>query len=86
MALALRRLRDQALFLLAALAAAQHPLGEDRDAEDRGGAEAELDAEQALAGPVDVAQVEQQRRLVEGEPDAGPQRDRQPLLGAAVFG
>src|SRR4051794_7101043 len=36
------------------LAAPQHPQGDDRDAEDRRGAKAELDAEQPLAGPVDV--------------------------------
>ena len=69
-----------------ALAAAQHAPGEDGDAEDRRGAEAELDAEQALAGPVDVAQVEQQGRLVEGEAHADAHRDRQPLLDRVVVG
>ena len=69
-----------------ALAAAQHPQGEDGDAEDRGGAEAELDAEQAFAAPVDVAQVEQEGRLVEGEAEAGAHRDRQPLLELVVVG
>ena len=41
--------RDRAGLLLAALAAAQHAQGEDRGAEHRRQAEAELDAEQALA-------------------------------------
>jgi len=77
---------DQALGLLAALAATQHPLGEDRDAEDRGGAEAELDAEQALARPVDVAQVEQQCRLVEGEAHADAGGYREALFQRLVFG
>ena len=67
---------DLARLLLPVLAAAQHALGEDRDAEDRGRAEAELDAEQALAGPVDVAQIEQQRRLVEGQAHADAHRRR----------
>ncbi len=41
---------------------------------------ADLDAEHPLPGPVDVAQVQQQRRLVEGHPDSGPEGDRQRLL------
>ena len=63
-----------------ALAAAQHPQGEDRRPEQRRDPEAELDAEHALAGPVDVVELEQQRRLVEGEPDPGAERDREDLL------
>src|SRR6476620_12564157 len=78
--------RDQALLLLAPLAAAQHSQGEHRDAEDRGGSEAELDAEQAFAAPVDVAQVEEEGRLVEGEAEADPHRHRQPLLELVVVG
>ena len=71
------RPRDQPLLArLAPLAAAQHAQREDRRREDRGEAEAELDASDALAGPVDVAQVEQQRRLVEGEAHAGAHRRR----------
>ena len=50
---------------------------EDRAPEQRREPEAELDAEQALARPVDVAQIEQQRGLVEGEPDAGAEGQRE---------
>ena len=42
--------------------------------------------EQAFARPVDVAQVEQQGGLVEGEADADPHRDRQVLLELVVVG
>src|SRR5690606_31888905 len=62
--------RDLLPRLRLALAAAQDPQGEDRAAHDRRGSERELDAEQALARPVDVAQVEQQRRLVEDQANA----------------
>jgi hypothetical protein len=53
---------------------------------DFGGAEAELDAEQPFPRPVDVAQVEQEGGLVEGEADARPHRDRQALLDRVVIG
>ena len=49
-------------------------------AEQAGDPEAELDAEHALARPVDVVELEQQRRLVEGEPDPGAERHREGLL------
>src|SRR5215218_360604 len=78
--------RDQPLLLLAPLASPEHAQGEDGDAEDRRGAEAELHAQQTFAAPVDVAQIEQQRRLVEGEADAGAHRDRQALLDLVVVG
>src|SRR5829696_7550759 len=57
------------------LAAAQHPQAQDGAAERRGQAEADLDAEDALTGPVDIAQVEQQGRLVEGQPDPRTEGD-----------
>ena len=50
------------------------------------GDEADLDAEQPLAGPVDVAEVEQQRRLVEGEPDPGAEAEGEHLLELLVLG
>jgi len=78
--------RDQALLLLAELAAAEHAEGEDGDAEDRGGAKTELDTEEPFAAPVDVAEVEEEGCLVEGEADARAHRDRQPLLGLIVLG
>ena len=71
---------DQARLLGLALAASQHPQAEDRRPEHRDQAEAELDAEQALAAPVDVLELEQQRRLVEGHPDPRPERHREHLL------
>src|SRR4051794_10619851 len=77
--------RDQALGLLPALAAAQYAAGEDGDAEDPRGTEAELDAQQPFARPVDVAQVEEQRGLVEGEPHADAHRYREPLLEQVVI-
>src|SRR5215218_9974524 len=77
---------NQPGLLLPALALAQHPQGEDGEAEDRGGAEAELDAEQPFAGPVDVAEVEQEGRLVEGEAHADAHRHREVVLELLVFG
>ena len=77
---------DQPGLLGAFLAAAQHPQREDRRAEQGGAAEADLDAEQALAGPVDVLELKQQRRLVEGEPDPGAEREREDLLEPLVRG
>ena len=47
-----------------------------------GDPEADLDAEQALAAPVDVVEVEQQRRLVEGQPDPGAEREGERRLEA----
>ena len=79
-------LGDQAAGGGSALAAAQHPQRDDRRAQQRRGAEAELDAEHALAGPVDVLEVEQQRRLVEGEPDPGAERERERRLDPLATG
>ena len=70
--------RDPARRLDLLLAAAEHPQGEDGPAQGRGQPEADLDAQDPLARPVDVAQVEQQRGLVEGQPDPGAERDREP--------
>ena len=74
---------DQPRLLGLALAAAQHPQPEDRRREQAGRPEAELDAQQALARPVDVVELEQQRRLVEGEPDPGAERQGEGLLELA---
>ena len=57
---------------------------EERRREHRGEPEADLERDDPLAGPVDVAQVEQQRRLVEGEPDAGAEGERERLLEPLV--
>ena len=54
--------------------------------ERRGQAAAQLDAEHALPRPVDVAEVEQQRGLVEREADPGPERHRQRPLEPGVVG
>ena len=78
--------RDRPGGLLAPLAAAQHPHREDRRDDDRRQAEAELHAEQPLAGPVDVAQVEQQRGLVEGEAHSDPHRHSEAVLERVVLG
>ena len=76
----LAELRNQALLDAPLLAAAQHPQPEDRRRQGCGHPEADLHAEQALPGPVDVAQVEQQRGLVHGQAHAGPEGDRQRRL------
>ena len=62
----------------------QDAKAEDRGAEERRGPEADLDAEKALAAPVDVAEVEQQRRLVEREAHAGAEGGRQRSLDALL--
>src|ERR687897_3904614 len=78
--------RQDAQFLDAPLAAAQHSQGDDRAAEQRGEAEADLKAEDPLAGPVDVSQVEQQRGLVEREADARAEWERERGLESLVVG
>src|SRR5919106_1355732 len=78
--------RQYAELLDAPLAAAQHSQRDDRAAEQGGQAEADLNAEYPLSCPVDVAQVEQQRGLVEGEPDPGAERERERGLESLVVG
>ena len=78
--------RDQALLRADALAAAQHPQGEEGRGQHRRQAEADLQGDDALAGPVDVAQIEQQRGLVERQPDAGAEHDRERLLEPVAGG
>ena len=80
------RVRDRTRGLLAALAAAQHAHQDDRGAEGRRDAEGELEAEQALAAPVDVAKVEQEGSLVEREAHARPHRDGEALFELFVVG
>ena len=56
----------------AAAAPAQAPLS------DQHRRERDLHAHDAALGPVDVVELEQQRRLVERQRDAGAERERQP--------
>ena len=80
------RPRDHAGRLDPLLPAAEDAQRQDRAAQRRGQPAADLDAEHPLPGPVDVAQVEQQRRLVEGEADSGPEGDRERLLEPGIVG
>ena len=54
-------------------------------AEEGRGAEADLDAQQALPGPVDVVELEQQRGLVEGHPDPEAERKSEDRLELAAL-
>ncbi len=81
-----RSLGDQLRGLGLALAAAEHPHREDRRGEHPARGEADLHAEQPLRAPVDVLEVEQQRRLVEGQPGAGAEAEGEHLLEALVLG
>ena len=71
---------DHADGLGPALAAAEHPEREQRAGQDRRRAQRQLDAQDALAGPVDVAKVEQERGLVKRQAHAGAERDGELLL------
>ena len=79
-------LRDQALLDALLLAPADHPQPEDRRRKRGCDPEAHLHAQQPLPGPVDVAQVEQQRRLVHGQAHAGAEGNRQRRLRPLAAG
>ena len=66
----------------ARLAAAQHAQRERDRRQHRERREADLHADDALLGPVDVVELEQQRRLVERQRHAGAEGQRQPRVAA----
>src|SRR4051794_23137444 len=63
-----------------ALGLPQHPDQVGERGEHGHGGEDDLDREHALLGPVHVLELEQQRRLVEHERDADPERQREVLV------
>src|SRR5688572_22558561 len=66
------------------LAATKNAQRQDHAAQGRGEPAAHLDAQHPLSGPVDVAQVKQQRRLIEREADSRPEGEGEPLLAARI--
>src|SRR3954453_10693787 len=68
------------------LAAAQDLGRQPERCEERRHPEGDLDRDDALLAPVDVLELEQQGRLVDGQPGAEPERDGKPLVDALVLG
>src|SRR5205814_901311 len=66
------------------LAAPEEAQPEAQRGEDRDHGKRYLDAQEALPGPVDVLELEQQRGLVERQPHADSERHGQPGLEALV--
>ena len=61
----------------------QQPQPQRQAADDQHRRERDLHAHDAALGPVDVVELEQQRRLVERQRDPRPERERQPRRRAA---
>jgi hypothetical protein len=74
------------LLLHLALAAAQDAQREHARRHRGRRRKGDLDADQPLARPVDVLEIQQQRGLVEGEPDSDAERNREGLAQLGVVG